>query len=184
MASKVLVPLGDGFEEIEAIAVIDILRRAGVEVVVAATSETVRVVGGRQVVVEADALLSAVSMKAFDAIVVPGGPGTKALREHAGLRAMLQEAAADGKLVAAICAAPTVLVKAGLLQGRRAACYPSSESDMTGATIVREPVVVDGQFVTSRGAGTAIHFALKLVEILVGAAEARDIADKIVFAPV
>lgn len=181
MAPKVLVPMGDGFEEIEAVAVIDILRRAGAEVTVASVTESRRLTGGRGVVLEADTLLASVKAGGFDAVVVPGGPGTAALRENGRLLGLLQEVDASGAVVAAICAAPTVLARAGLLEGRRAACYPSAEADMGGATVVHEEVVVDGNIVTSRGAGTAIAFALKLTELLISPEAARDVAAKIIW---
>jgi 4-methyl-5(b-hydroxyethyl)-thiazole monophosphate biosynthesis len=164
---RALVLLADGFEEIEAVTIIDVLRRAGVAVVTAAlTSRSVR--GSHAITLEADASLDAVSNEDFDAVVLPGGmPGSKHLRDDARVRALVRRAAESGKLVGAICAAPIVLEAAGLLAGKRATAYPGSE--LPSARYVEASVVTDGALVTSRGVGTALEFALALVERLAGA---------------
>lgn len=164
---KVLVLLAEGFEEIEAVTVIDVLRRAEIEVTSASLNGT-QVKGSHGIALEADATLDDVEEQMFDAVVLPGGmPGARHLRESHAVLNLIREAAHKGKFVAAICAGPTALDVAGVLKGRRATSYPGHE--LTSADYVEgEPVVVDGNIVTSRGPGTAFDFALKLVEKLAG----------------
>lgn len=176
---RALVPLVDGFEELEAIAVIDLLRRAGVSVITAGLTAR-HATGSHAVTVQCDSLLEDELGRAFSAIVLPGGPGVAKLVEHEGLREALKRQAAGEGLIAAICAAPLVLHAAGLLAGRRVACFPSIESRLTGATVLHESVVVDGRLVTSRGAGTAVQFALAVAEQLVGKRAADDVAKAII----
>lgn len=177
----VLIPLVDGFEEIEAITTIDLLRRAGVEVTTAGIGKK-RATGSHDITVETDAVFDDVAEEFYDAIVLPGGPGTGSLNEVRGLHELLREYHERGKILGAICAAPTVLAAAGLLKGKRAACFPSVENKMAGAEILHEPVVVDGTIITSRGAGTAVPFALALVAKLCSQEDADEIARKIVYA--
>jgi 4-methyl-5(b-hydroxyethyl)-thiazole monophosphate biosynthesis len=164
---QALVPLAEGFEEIEAVTIIDVLRRGGVEVTTAAlTRGPVR--GSHGIALECDATLESVSGRDFDAVVLPGGmPGAKNLKEDARLRDLLRRSAERGKLVAAICAGPIALEAAGLLAGKRATSYPGHE--LPSATRSEEAVVSDGNIVTSRGPGTALEFALALVARLAGA---------------
>jgi 4-methyl-5(b-hydroxyethyl)-thiazole monophosphate biosynthesis len=175
---RVLVPLADGFEEIEAITIIDVLRRAGVEVVTAATGSSQSVKGAHDIVVHADRHFDAVSDDTFDAVILPGGVAYLKLMEHAVLHDVLRRHAAASKVTAAICAAPAVLAKAGLLDGKRAACYPSVEGDVRAraSALVSESVAVDGNVITSRGPATATDFALALVERLCGKAKRDEIA--------
>jgi len=176
-----LVPLFDGFEEIEAVTVVDLLRRAGVEVVTAGVAER-RVTGGRNMVMEADKTFAEAITRSYDMIVLPGGPGTGRLNDTPGMHDLLrQQGRTPGRWVAAICAAPSVLAAAGLLQGRSATCYPSAEPKMAGAKLERAAVVVDGNIVTSRGAGTAADFALKLIAVLCGDDAAKRVADAILY---
>jgi 4-methyl-5(b-hydroxyethyl)-thiazole monophosphate biosynthesis len=172
---NVLVPLFEGFEEIEAITIIDVLRRAGVELTTAGL-DTQTVIGGHAIAIIADALLEQVDASQFDAIILAGGAGTFRLREDSSITKMLIAHAAANKLVAAICAAPSVLSAAGLLKDKRATSYPSVKEQMQVAEYLTIPVVIDGNVVTSRGAGTAMAFALKLVEILKGEAIAEKLA--------
>ncbi len=177
----VLIPLVDGFEEIEAVTVIDVLRRAGLTVTVAAAGppkleDPWMRTGSHGIAVRADAPWDDVADKRYDAIVLPGGPGTFALNDVPGLHDLLRQQADAGKPVAAICAAPTVLASAGLLKGKHATCHPSTETLMKGAVLVKEPVVRDGHLVTSRGAGTAMAFALVLGTELVGQDKADELA--------
>ncbi len=166
MTKRVLVPLAEGFEEIEAVTIVDVLRRAEIEVVTASLAAR-EVKASRRTVIVADTTLEATNVADFDAIVLPGGmPGAKHLRESEAVLRRLREAAAAGKLVAAICAAPTALEAAGLLAGRRATSYPGHA--LPSATYVEQRVVQDENLVTSRGPGTAFDFALKLVELLQG----------------
>jgi protein deglycase len=170
--AKALVLLADGFEEIEAVTIIDVLRRAEVEVHVAALGGE-SATGSHGIVVLADGPLARVDASQFDAVVLPGGmPGAKHLSEDARVQQILREAAASGKLVAAICAAPTALEAAGVLSGKRATSYPGFK--LPSAQYSEDRVVEDGNVITSRGVGTALEFALKLVERLVSPAAARQ----------
>jgi 4-methyl-5(b-hydroxyethyl)-thiazole monophosphate biosynthesis len=174
MSKRVLVPLAEGFEEIEAVTVIDVLRRAEVEVV-AAGLEAGAVRGSRGVVVTPDAPLSEVADEDFDAVVLPGGgPGSHALAADERVGALLKRHSTEGRVVAAICAAPgIVLAPLGLLEGKRASGYPGLKEKVPGW--VDEPVVRDGDLITSQGPGTAMAFALSLVEALVGAEKADEV---------
>ncbi len=166
---KILVPLAEGFEEIEAVNVIDILRRADVKVVTAGLKEGA-VVGSHKIKVLPDTTLDKIDNRDFDGLVLPGGaPGFINLENDERILKIAREMDKQGKLVAAICAAPSVLIKAGVLQGRRATVSPSGKAQVEAcACFSEERVVVDGNLVTSRSPGTALEFALKLVEVLAG----------------
>ncbi len=173
--SKVLVPLAEGFEEIEAVTVVDLLRRAGVTVVTAGL-QAGPITGSRGVVIVPDRALDAVLDQDFDMIVLPGGlPGAHHLRDDLRVQAILKRHAAAGAYTAAICAAPVALAQAGLLVGKTATSYPGFVEKLTIADFTHstEAVVVDGKIVTSRGPGTAMDFALTLIELLCGKAQ-RD----------
>jgi len=179
---KVLVPLAPGFEEIEAVTVVDILRRAGAEVFLAGIEDG-PILGSRGVRIVPDGPLREVRDREFDLVVLPGGAGgTARLREDSDVARVLERTLGDGRPVAAICAAPTVLHARGLLEDRRIACHPAVAGQMSGARIVEDPVVVDRGVVTSRGAGTALEFALALVELLEGSATRAKVARAIVAA--
>jgi 4-methyl-5(b-hydroxyethyl)-thiazole monophosphate biosynthesis len=171
----VLVPLFEGFEEIEAVTIIDVLRRANIEVINAGLLAN-NVMGAHAIAITADKILDEVDASQFDAIVLPGGAGTFRLREDPRITKILIAHANANKLVAAICAAPSVLSAAGLLKGKRATSYPSVKAQMEVGEYLAIPVVVDGNVVTSRGAGTAMAFVLELVEILQGEAIANQLA--------
>lgn len=165
---RVLVPLAPGFEDLEAITLVDLLRRAGIEVVTAGLQAGL-VQGARGTRVQPDAELDAVLDARFDMIALPGGmPGAEHLKNDARVQALLRRHAEAGAYTAAICAAPIALAQAGLLDGRRATSYPGfiDRTPPPGARYVAEAVVVDGAVVTSRGPGTALDFALTLVELL------------------
>jgi 4-methyl-5(b-hydroxyethyl)-thiazole monophosphate biosynthesis len=168
--AKVLVPLAPGFEEIEAVTIIDILRRAGITVVVAGlTDGPVR--GSHEIAVETDCSLDNALLGDYDMAVLPGGmPGADNLRDDARILDMLRKLARDGKFTAAICAAPKVLAAAGLLDNRRATSYPGflDPDQVPGLELTGLPVEKDGKVITSRGPGTAMDFALTLVENLAG----------------
>lgn len=159
--------LANGFEEIEALSCVDILRRAGVEIkTVGVTGRTVE--GAHEINVEADMLISECADNA-EMVILPGGSvGTDNLAASAEVAALVKGAAQRNAYVAAICAAPTVLGGLGLLEGRRAVCYPGLEGRLTGAKRSKDRVCIDGRFITSRGPGTTSEFALTLVEILKG----------------
>ena len=165
---NVLVPLLPGFEEIEAITIIDVLRRAEVNVRVAST-RVGPVKGAHEIDVVADTALEDVAAEHLDMIVLPGGmPGASNLARDPIVQRLVKELAAAGKFTCAICAAPIALAAAGVHRGKRVTCYPGFEDKLEGGTHVAERVVVDGTVVTSRGPGTALEFALTLVELLRG----------------
>lgn len=163
---KVLVALAPGFEEIETITVVDILRRAGARVTLAATEEG-PIEGSRGVFVLPDALMDQVDDQEFDLVVLPGGqPGTSNLQKNDRIKAILKNMHQAQKKIAAICAAPVVLQSAGILNGLMVTSHPSVQDQLTDIQYSEERVVVDGSMITSRSPGTALEFALKLVEIL------------------
>ena len=174
--ATVLMPLANGFEEIEALAVVDILRRGGVTVVMAGLS-TEAVEGAHDIMVIPDTLLPDVNASSFDMIILPGGqPGTDNLNASPLIHGLLQEFHSQGTFICAICAAPIVLAQAGLLEGKRTTCYPSYGDHLRGGIFIDLPVVIDGTVITSRGPGTAIPFGLTLLAQLMGAGEARRVA--------
>lgn len=175
-----LVVLGEGFEEVEALAPVDMLRRAGVACTTASCEPSLLVKGRNGIRVEADTLLDEVKGRTFDCLVVPGGPGTAALRKNASLLEIVRAHHVKDKLVGAICAAPTVLLDAGVLPGPRHTGHVSILADLPEID-QQQAVIVDGKVVTSRGAGTAIEFALALVAALVGQEDADQVADSIHF---
>lgn len=165
---RVLVPLANGCEEIEAVTIVDLLRRAEIEVVTASLSDG-PVTASRGMVFVADTSLAQAHTEDFDAIVLPGGqPGANNLAADIRVLAIVQRLAGAGKYVAAICAAPKVLAAAGVLNGRRATCFPGAIDANTYPQVRLEnaPVVVDRNIVTSRGPGTAMDFALELIHLL------------------
>jgi 4-methyl-5(b-hydroxyethyl)-thiazole monophosphate biosynthesis len=171
----VLAILATGFEEIETVTPIDLLRRAGVEVVIAALTTELLVTGRSGLTLRADTTLAAVGDRAFDCIFLPGGPGVAHLRSDPRIRPLLLRQHAAGNWLAAICAAPTVLHDAGLLTGRRYTAHASVAAELP-AILAHERTVCDGRLLTSRGAGTSLDFALLLVEKLVSPAQAQAIA--------
>ncbi|HEX6791463.1 MAG TPA: DJ-1 family glyoxalase III [Candidatus Krumholzibacteria bacterium] len=175
---RAIVPLADGFEEIEAVTIIDLLRRAKIDVVVAGVSG-LRATGSHGIAVRCDVLLQDCDVAAADAFVLPGGPGTSVLRESAAVRAGVMAMAERGKLLAAVCAAPTVLEACGVLRGKRATSHPDHAAALASARYETTDVVEDGNLITSRGAGTSIEFALAVVRRLAGDDVARDIAARI-----
>lgn len=179
---RVLVPLAEGFEEIEAVTVVDLLRRADIEVHTAALANR-RVTGSHGITVEADLALDDAKAADYDMIVLPGGmPGADHLKNDARVLALLREFAAAGRFTAAICAAPGVLAHAGLLKGREATSFPGflRPDSAPGIRLSESPVVVDGKVVTSRGPGTAIDFSLALIGLLKGETAQRAVRDRLV----
>jgi 4-methyl-5(b-hydroxyethyl)-thiazole monophosphate biosynthesis len=180
MTSKTaLVILGKGFEEIEALAPVDLLRRAGVECTTASCEADRMVLGRSGVRVEADTLLDEVAGQTFDCLVVPGGPGTMALRQDPRVLELVRAHHGEHKLIGAICAAPTVLHDAGVLTGINYTGHVSILSELP--EIQEQAVVVDGRVLTSRGAGMAVEFGLALVAALVGQEQADTVAASIHF---
>lgn len=172
---RVLTLLAPGFEEIEAVTIIDILRRAGVAVTVAGTVEGA-IEGSRKVRLLADLSIDKVAGSDYDMIVLPGGqPGTDHLAGDERVGRILKEAAAKGAYISAICAAPSILASAGLLAGKKATSHPSVRERMRGVAYSEARVVVDGKWVTSRSPGTAMEFAFELVRLLVGEEKAKEV---------
>ncbi|KAL0036601.1 hypothetical protein WJX79_002168 [Trebouxia sp. C0005] len=165
---KVLVPLGNGTEEMEAVTIIDVMRRAGATVTVASVESDLTVKCSRDVKIVADELISHAAERQFDLIVLPGGaPGSEALKQSNDLRDLLKQQQSNDKPYAAMCAAPAVVLEAhGLLKGKKATAHPAFVSKLTDSSAAEQRVVVDGNLVTSRGPGTALEFALALVEQL------------------
>lgn len=179
---KAYVFLADGFEEIEGLTVVDILRRANVETVTVSIMGRTTVKGSHGISVEADTVFEEMKPEDGTLYVLPGGmPGTKHLGAHEGLKKLLLESFAAGKRIAAICAAPSVLGDLGILRGRKAACYPGFEERLAGAEVTYEPVAVDGNVTTSRGMGTAIPFALALTAQLRGQEAADELGKSIIW---
>lgn len=173
---KAYIFLAEGFEEIEAVTAIDTLRRAEVDIKAVSISENLEVKGSRDVILKADILFDENQLEDGDMLILPGGmPGTKNLEKDSRLAELLKKYAKENKYIAAICAAPMVLGKLGLLSGKEATCYPGFESDLEGAKVSDDKVVVDGNFITSKGPGTALEFSLKLVEILKG----KELSDEL-----
>ena len=173
--------MADGFEEVEGLTVVDLLRRAGVEIQTVSIMKRRNVISSHQIELMADILFEEIKEEP-EMLILPGGiPGTPNLKAHEGLGTLIRQCAEKEVYLAAICAAPTVYGAMGLLEGKNATCYPGMESELLGAKVSYEPVVVDGRYITSRGLGTAIDFGLTLTELLKGKEEADSIARKIVY---
>ena len=180
--SNAAVFFGTGFEEIEALTVVDILRRAGIETLMVSVMDQRHVEGSHGIMVEMEMLVSEVDYEKFDVIVLPGGmPGTKNLEACEVLMEQVDAFAAQDKLVAAICAAPSILGHRGILKGKKACSYPTFESHLEGAQVLQQPAVTDGNIITGRGMGAAIPFALAILEKLQGEEAAVKMAETIVY---
>jgi 4-methyl-5(b-hydroxyethyl)-thiazole monophosphate biosynthesis len=176
MAKDVLVAVADGSEEIEAVCIIDVLRRAGANVTVASVESRLEITASRGIKITADKLIKDCAGRQFDLIALPGGmPGAEHLRDSKELTDLLKQQVKAKKLYAAICASPAVVLQHhGFIGKKMATCYPSFAGKLENAKIER--VVVDGNCITSKGPGTAIDFSLKLVEVLFGAAKRDEVA--------
>lgn len=171
-----------GFEEVEALTVVDILRRGGVDCKTVSITGDYDVTSSHAVTIRADLLFEEQSLEDGDMLILPGGiPGTPNLKAHAGLDKLIRQYHEAGKYLAAVCAAPTVYGEKGLLQDRKATCFPGMESGLVGAEHREDKVVCDGQFITSRGMGTCIDFGLTLLAKLTDEANAQTIGQKIVY---
>lgn len=180
--SKIAIFFATGFEEIEALTVVDILRRAGETVQMVSITGEKRVTSSHDVTVEMDLLFSEVDFTTLDVLVLPGGmPGTKNLEAFAPLMEQVDDFVKAGKLVTAICAAPSILGHRGHLKGKKACSFPSFEDHLEGADVVKEPTVIDGNIITGRGMGAAIPFGLAILEKLQGKEAAEALAEKIVY---
>jgi len=181
MAKNVIVFLADGFEEVEALTVVDLLRRAGMDVRTASVMENRGVLGSHHIFVRADIMAADADYAAADLVVLPGGSvGTENLGKSDIVKEQARIFAAE-KHVAAICAAPTVLAGLGLLEGKKAVCYPGLENRMDGAVMQDAPAATDGNIITGRSAGGAIPFALEIIRQLLSEEDMKKIKEEIVF---
>ncbi len=177
---KLYAFLADGFETVEALGVVDILRRGGVEVCTVSISDSRQVVTSHKVPVIADALFDECDFADGDAVFLPGGlPGTTKLEAHEKLAGLIDSFYSEGKYIAAICAAPSILGHHGILRGRKATCFPGYEKDLEGAEATGEGVTVDGRIITGKGMGKTIDFGLKILELLTDKSNADSIKKKI-----
>lgn len=173
---QVYLFIAPGFEEIEALTVVDLLRRAGISITTVSITDSLYVTGAHEIPITTDALFSNSDYSDADILVLPGGaPGTCNLNAFEPLKILLHDFYSKGKYIAAICAAPMILGHLGFLKNRKATCYPGFEKDLIDAIHVVSPVVVDEHIITSRGLGTAIDFSCELIALLKG----RDISDQI-----
>ena len=179
---KAICYFAPGLEECEGLVTVDLLRRAGVEVTIAAVSEDLLITGAHGIAIRCDASADRCEAGGYDAVILPGGmPGTEHLYASETVTDTVKRFAADGRLVAAICAAPTVPGRLGLLEGKRATCYPGCEDQLSGAEHVDAEAVTDGNFITASGLGAAIPFALAIIAALLGDAAAARVKQSIVY---
>lgn len=179
---KAYLFLATGFEEVEALTVVDILRRGGVDCKTVSVMGDYDVTSSHAITIRADLLFDEQDLSDADMLIMPGGiPGTPNLRAHAGLEKLIRQYVEKDKYLAAVCAAPTIYGEMGLLNGKNATCYPGMEEGLIGANAMTDSVVCDGQFITSRGMGTCIDFGLVLLDKLMGKTAADDIGKKIVY---
>lgn len=174
--AKVYAFLAPGSEEVECLAVVDVLIRGGVDVELVSVTDQLEVAGAHKIVIRADHLFTGICPADADVLFIPGGlPGTVNLSKHEGLCNALKAAAADGRRVAAICAAPGVLGQLGILKGKKATCYPGFEEQLAGAEYTRQGVVTDGNITTARGLGYALDLGIELLRLLTGEEHASEI---------
>jgi len=181
MTKSILIHLATGFEETEAITIIDVLRRAALDVTIVSVTSALKVTGAHNITIEADLLYDEADYSHAVMIILPGGmPGTSNLLNHKGLIGQLIKYNNEKKWISAICAAPMILGALGFLQDKKAVCYPGFESKLTGATVLYSPFVVDENIITGRGVGTALDFSLEIVRILKGATLAAELRSALV----
>ncbi|MCR5691002.1 MAG: DJ-1/PfpI family protein [Eubacterium sp.] len=179
---KALMLFAQGYETVEALMVVDLLRRGGVELDMVSITEEEFVASAQGVNIQMDMTLGEVDPMEYDAVILPGGmPGTNHLKESAAVEKLVLAMNEAGKIVSAICAAPGVLGKYGLLQGKKACSYPDHEVYLEGAKVVREPVAIDGNIITSRGLGTAMEFGFALLTALEGQPVTDQVKEAIIY---
>ena len=182
MNKKVYIFLADGFEDIEGLTVVDLMRRADIDIKTVSIKKSKEITTSHGITMLTDLTFAETDFTDADMLVLPGGmPGTNYLRDHEGLAELLKKQYEAGKWVAAICAAPSVFGGLGFLKDRKATSYPGCLDGIPVGEYTEEPVAVDGNVVTSRGVGTAIAFALKLIEVLISKEKADEIAASIVY---
>ncbi len=174
---KVTTFLTEGFETVEALAVVDILRRANIMVEMVSITGNCYVTSAQSIVVKADTLFEEANFEDSDVLFIPGGPGHKSYLEHTELLELIKKHCAEKKRIAAICAAPSILGKLGLLEGKKAVCFPGFEESLKGAEVLPNRVVTDGNITTSKGMGTSLDLGLELVRLLVGQEAAKSLSD-------
>lgn len=176
---KVIILLANGFEEVEALAQVDFLRRAGIEVDTVSIHETLEVIGQNKITIIADNLYTQINQDDYDAVILPGGKiGMLNLQEDTRVLALIKKYYEGQKVIAAICAAPSILGKLNLLVGKKCICYPGFEDYLCGANLINERVVIDGNIITSKGPGTSFDFAIAIIQKLCGATLAQEIYTK------
>lgn len=180
--AKALIFLAPGYEEVEMLTVVDMLRRAEIQIDMISITDTLEVTSSHNVTIKADHLFADADFGSTDMLILPGGmPGTTNLLAFKPLTDKLIEFNDSGKYVAAVCAAPSVLGALGILNNKKATCYPGFEEKLTGAEYTKQPVVTDGNVITSRGMGTCIEFAGAIITVLLNADKAEDIKTKIIY---
>lgn len=180
--SKVCIFIATGYEEIEALTVVNLLRRAGIEIDMVSITGERSVIGSHAIQVEMDKIFDEVDFATVDMIVLPGGmPGTKNLEEYNPLMQQLDDFYEKDKMIAAICAAPSILGHRGMLQGKKACAFPGFESDLIGAIVTQNPVETVNNIITARGMGCAIDFGLAIIEKLEGKKKAEELAEQIIY---
>ncbi len=180
--AQALIFLAPGYEEVEMLTVVDMVRRANIDIDMVSITDQLEVTGSHNITIKADVLFEDADFDAAKILILPGGiPGTPNLRAYEPLCQKLTAFAENNKKLAAVCAAPTVLSSLGLLDGKKATCYPSFEEEFASATYVKQPVVIDGNIITSRGMGTCIEFAGAIIEALKDKSTAEDIKTKIIY---
>lgn len=171
----------DGFETVEALMTVDILRRGGVEVTMASIYDNLEVTSAQDITIKTDSMLKNENIMEYDAIILPGGqPGTTNLGQSDNVKLAVKAMYGVKKWVCAICAAPTVFGQYGILEGKKACCYPGLEESLTGADVTYDNVTIDGNIITSRGLGTALDFALAILEQMTSTAKAAMIKKSVV----
>lgn len=180
--SQVCIFFAPGFEEIEALTVVDLMRRVNIPITMVSITESLNVTGAHGITITADSLMSTMDFSNTDMLVLPGGaPGTCNLNSCEPLKEILRDFYSKEKYIGAICAAPMVLGHLGFLENRKATCYPGFEKDLIGADYVSVPAVVDGHIITSRGLGTAIEFAGELIALLKGRAVSDAVKKEVIY---
>ncbi len=180
--SKIAIFFAKGYEEIEALAVVDVCRRCGLTIDMVSITEEKQVTGSHNIIVEMDRTYSQVNFEEYDMIVLPGGlKGTQGLEACEPLMQQVDAFYKNGKYIAAICAAPSIFGHRGILKGRKACSYPDFESHLEGAQVTGGPVEISDNVITSRGMGTAIDFGLAISTVFVGKEKATQTAKKFIY---
>lgn len=179
---KIAVFFGEGYEEIEALTVVDMCRRAEIEVETVSITKEALVTGSHGISVKMDKLYEEVDFESLDMLVLPGGmPGTRNLEAHAGLMSHVDDFHKAGRFLAAICAAPSIFGHRGILKDKKVCCYPGFEKDLTQALVVYDSVAVDGHVITARGMGCAIDFSLAIITALCDSQVAKEKAESVIY---